>query len=94
MTNLSSQTVCTSPGSPTGYAVPSGNIMFPTPMVTLAKPVSYEFRVAEYVDEKETVMKVRLQVQVWEHDNYGSGILKQPWTDVERVRLPYVATMG
>ena len=69
----------------------------PTPPalpVQFVKPLSYEFRVAEYIDDKKTVIKVGLQIQVLEHDEFGAGTLKQYWTDVERVRVPYVASLG
>ncbi len=56
-------------------------------MVMLSKPVSYEFRVAETVDKDGNITKVRLQVQIWEHDNYGSGIVKQSWCDVPRYKF-------
>jgi hypothetical protein len=51
----------------------------------MTKPVSYEFRVVEHVKNGE-IVKVGLQYQVWEHDNYGGGIVKQTWTDVVRVQ--------
>lgn len=54
---------------------------------TFPKPVSYEFRVAEHIDAEGKITKVGLQVQVWEHDEYGVGIIKQTWTDVQRVKL-------
>jgi hypothetical protein len=62
--------------------------------VQFVKPLSYEFRVAEFIDNKNTVIKVGLQVQVMEHDEYGAGIVKQYWKDVERVQVPYVANLG
>jgi hypothetical protein len=57
------------------------------PMVPFVKPLSYEFRVAEMVDENDKITSVKLQMQVWEHDEYGSGIVKQGWTDVPRYRF-------
>lgn len=51
------------------------------------KPVSYEFRVAETVDDDGKITKVALQMQVWEHDQYGSGNVKQTWADVPRVKF-------
>jgi len=51
------------------------------------KPLSYEFRVAEFVDDAGKVEKVKLQVQVWEHDEYGAGIVKQYWSDVPRCKF-------
>jgi hypothetical protein len=56
------------------------------------KPVSYEFRVAEIV-ENDVVVKVKLQVQVWEHDQYGNGNVKQYWTDVPRVKMDANGTL-
>ena len=55
--------------------------------VDFVKPLSYEFRVAEYVDDDGRVEKVRLQIQVWEHDEFGSGNVKQTWTDVPRYKF-------
>ena len=46
----------------------------PQSSITLVKPVSYEFRVAEYEDSHGDVVRIGLQVQVIEHDNYGAGI--------------------
>jgi len=62
----------------------------PTPAPSTApfvKPLSYEFRVAEIVDEAGKVEKVKLQMQVWEHDEYGAGIVRDRWYDVQRVKM-------
>jgi hypothetical protein len=60
----------------------------PTPTTSpFVKPVSYEFRVAEIVDEAGKVEKVKLQMQVWEHDEYGAGVVKHFWSDVPRVKM-------
>ena len=62
----------------------------PTPIpipVDFVKPLSYEFRVAETVDLKGKVIKVSLQVQIWEHDEFGSGTVKQTWQDVPRYKF-------
>lgn len=62
----------------------------PTPpslQFTFPKPLSYEFRVAEHIDDEGKILKVGLQVQVWEHDEFGSGNVAYPWTDVERVKI-------
>jgi hypothetical protein len=59
----------------------------PQSSVTMAKPLSYQFRVAEYVNDKDEVVKVGLQVATFEHDNYGVRQLRQDWTDVERVKV-------
>lgn len=55
--------------------------------MTFPKPLSYEFRVAEIVDADGKVETVKLQMQIWEHDEYGSGILKQTWQDVPRYKF-------
>lgn len=59
----------------------------PQQYVPFVKPLSYEFRVAEFVDEAGKIEKVKLQVQVWEHDEYGSGNVKVFWSDVPRVKM-------
>lgn len=69
-------------------------LYIPTPPVTtppaqsfsFPKPLSYEFRVAEYT-KGDKITKVRLQVQVWEHDEYGNGNVVQYWKDVDRIPL-------
>ena len=58
----------------------------PQQYAPFVKPVSYEFRVAETV-EAGKITKVKLQVQVWEHDEYGSGTVKQYWHDVPRMQF-------
>ena len=62
--------------------------------ISFPKPLSYEFRVAEHMNADGTIAKVGLQVQITEHDEFGVGIVKQYWSDVERVQVPYVATVG
>ena len=60
----------------------------PTPpplYIQVAKPESYEFRVAETVNKEGKIVKVGLQVRVWEHDELGTGIVKFEWKDVPRV---------
>lgn len=54
---------------------------------TFPKPLSYEFRVAEHIDDEGKILKVALQVQVWQHDQYGTGTVIQTWTDVQRVKM-------
>ena len=55
--------------------------------VQFVKPVSYEFRVAEHINDDGIVDRVGLQVQVSEHDEFGSPTLLSFWTDVPRVRV-------
>jgi len=59
----------------------------PQQYAPFVKPVSYEFRVAEYLDDAGKVEKVKLQVMVWEHDEYGTGVVKHYWNDVPRVKM-------
>ena len=93
---LTIQTVTTTFNSaPTTFSSGgSFRVEVPQSTVTVAKPLSYQFRVAEYVDLEGKVVKVGLQVAVFEHDNYGSPQLKVNWVDVERVKVDYVAPVG
>lgn len=87
---LNIQNVTTSFNSSSTFSNgPGFQLNIPQSSVTLAKPLSYQFRVAEYVDLGGKVVKVGLQVAVFEHDNYGVRQLRKDWTDVERVRLPF-----
>jgi hypothetical protein len=72
------------------YITPPMPASPPAIMVQFVKPLSYEFRVAEHYDAEEKLQKVGLQVQIWEHDEYGVGVVKQYWSDVERVKIPYI----
>lgn len=84
---LNTITVQTQAGWSNGSAAPSGSLLIPLPNMTFVKPLSYEFRVVEYMKE-DKVEKVALQVQVWEHDNNGDGFVVQDWTTIERVQIP------
>jgi len=68
-------------GGPHKFEIPQSSVMIP-------KPLSYDFRVAEYEDKDGNITQVGLQVAVFEHDNYGVRQLRQDWTPVKRVRLP------
>ena len=72
---------------PPAQTPPAQSISFPSPL-------SYEFRVAEHTDTNGNIVKVGLQVQITEHDQYGVGVIKQYWADVERVKIPCVAIVG
>lgn len=90
MESLNTQTVVTTFN--TGAVVSSYqsgssySVQVPQSSVMVAKPLSYEFRVVEHVKDGQ-IVKVGLQYQVWEHDNYGSGQVKIRWTDVNRVKM-------
>lgn len=75
---LNSQTVTTSVST----------VTVPPPSVMLAKPLSYQFQVVEYVDKEDKVIKVELQVQKTEHDNYGNVIQSSGFQPVPRIKLP------
>jgi hypothetical protein len=55
--------------------------------VSFCKPLSYEFRVAEHLNDNDVIERVGLQVQIWEHDEYGAGNVLMHWHDVQRVKL-------
>lgn len=62
-------------------------VQAPAATAPFVKPVSYDFRVAEFVDDEGKVEKVKLQMQIWEHDEYGSGTVKTYWHDVPRIKI-------
>ena len=65
----------------------------PQQYASFVKPLSYEFRVAEIVNDEGKIETVKLQVQVWEHDEYGSGVVKQFWQDVPRFKFDKNGTL-
>ena len=65
----------------------------PPATVPFVKPLSYEFRVAEHYDPNGKLAKVVLQMQTWEHDEYGSGVVKQYWHDVPRIKIDSNGTL-
>lgn len=68
----------------------NGTTWTPPPQsVQICKPLSYQFQVVEYVDKNDKIMKVELQVQQTEHDNYGREVSNSGFKPVPRVRLPY-----
>ena len=58
----------------------------PATSFPFVKPLSYEFRVAEIVEDG-VITSVRLQVQIHEHDEFGSATLKSYWQDVPRIKM-------
>ena len=80
------------------FSPPAGStqqeLKIPAPYVLIPKSLSYNFRVAEHMDKQGNIVKVGLQIAVFEHDNYGVRQLRQDWTDVERVKVDYVAPVG
>lgn len=87
MVNLNTQTVVTTFNSPPTTYGTSGpfQVNIPQSSVMVCKPVTYEFRVVEHIKDGQ-IVKVGLQYQVWEHDNYGTGAVRLHWTDVPRVQ--------
>lgn len=66
-----------------------GQTALPPPVsITLPKPVSYQFQVVEYTDKEDKIVKVELQVQQTEHDNYGNTIYSSGFKPVPRIKLP------
>jgi hypothetical protein len=87
MVNLNTQTVNTTfnPQPQVFQSSPTFRMEVPSSSVMMVKSVSYEFRVVEHMKDGH-IVKVGLQYQVWEHDNYGTGNVKLAWTDVKRVQ--------
>lgn len=86
---LTTQTVTTTFNSsiPTYNGTGHFEVKVPQSSVIIPKSLSYDFRVAEYVNDKDEIVKVGLQVAVFEHDNCGGRQLRQDFTDVERVKI-------
>jgi len=59
----------------------------PSLSVPFVKPRTYEFRVAETIDDTGKIVKVGLQSQEWEFDEWGTANLIHAWCDVPRVVL-------
>jgi hypothetical protein len=58
----------------------SKKIYPPTPSpiaIDFVKPLSYDFRVVEIIGNDGKIETVKLQAQIWEHDEFGYGIVKQ-----------------
>ena len=65
----------------------------PAQTTPFVKPLSYEFRVAEIVNDEGKIETVKLQVQTWEHDEYGGGVVKYYWQDVPRFKFDKNGTL-
>ena len=59
----------------------------PSWSVTMPDPISYEFRVVEYMKDGK-IDKVALQVCMHTHDQYGNIKLHGTWQGVPRIQLP------
>lgn len=75
------------------YVTPPMPASPPAIPIQFVKPISYEFRVAEIIDADGKIETVKLQMQIWEHDEYGSGNIKQYWFDVPRQKFDKNGTM-
>ena len=89
MRTLNTQNVVTQFNSMTSSMVsgPNYQINVPSSYVMIPKPLSYSFRVAEFVDAAGNIVKVGLQGKVFEHDVYGTPSLLQDWSDIPRVQI-------
>lgn len=61
-------------------------VPIPSQQMIFVKPISYEFRVVEVV-ENEKIVSVKLQTLIWEHDENGVGNILFDWHDVPRVKM-------
>lgn len=81
---IPSTIVCTT----TTYAE---NALFPVDEhfhnITLPKVPSYEFRVVEWTDVNDKIVKVGLQVKENIHNQWGSIETYNDWKDVERIKM-------
>lgn len=59
----------------------------PAPTIILPDPISYEFRVVEYMKDGK-IDKVALQVCMHTHDQYGNIKLHGIWREVPRIQIP------
>ena len=86
---LTTQTITTTFNSTMSSLTAGGHfeVKIPQSSVMIPKSLSYDFRVAEYVNDKDEIVKVGLQVAVFEHDNSGGRQLRQDFVDVERVKI-------
>jgi hypothetical protein len=66
---------------------PAPPVQQPMP-ITIPAPLSYEFQVAEYLDEDGKISKVELQMKVNQHDQYGNISIHGTWNPVPRVQIP------
>lgn len=57
------------------------------PTIILPDPISYEFRVVEYMKDGK-IDKVALQVCMHTHDQYGNIKLQGIWKEVPRIQIP------
>mgnify|MGYP003334085792 CR=1 FL=1 len=93
MEHLKSETIITQFNSPMVPYNSSGPFKMEVPQssANVLKPITYEFRVAEYLDEVGNIKKVGLQYKIYEYSHYGAGAGTQlrDWTDVERVQIPF-----
>lgn len=55
--------------------------------IQTTKVPSYEFRVVEWTNEKDEIVKVGLQVRENIHNQWGSVDYDGIWKDVERVKM-------
>lgn len=59
----------------------------PAPEIWVTKTPTYNFRVAEYVDDDDKITSVGLQYQVVIHNQYGGVETTGPWISVDRVKI-------
>ena len=59
----------------------------PAAPIDFIKPLSYDFRVVEIIGDDGKIETVKLQTQIWEHDESGNGSVKQTWMDVPRIKM-------
>lgn len=56
------------------------------PAITFPAPLSYDFRVVEYV-EMNKITKVRMEVKINQHDQFGNIMVTGSWEEVSRIQI-------
>ena len=69
-------------------AIPAIHPPLPLP-IYIPTPVTYQFRVIEYVDDNK-IVKVELQVQTTLHTSTGGVASSSGFTAIPRIQLPFV----
>ena len=80
LTSYNTSTVTSTNSSQTEFKIPAPEIWVP-------KTPTYNFRVAEYVDDADKITSVGLQYQVVMHNQYGGVDTIGPWISVDRVKI-------
>lgn len=71
---------------PTMLVTPPTPMISTPPAITMPVPISYEFRVVEYLKEG-IISKVRMEMRIIQHDQYGNMTIEGSWEEVPRIQV-------